>query len=158
MSNFNLRWFRCFFTTHQSSKELDAEEKMLLDLTLHLGVFSANERVRQQCQSLETKVRTPHIFFFKFVTFVLSVKQKMSNTKTFTEQLLRLSQKVKIRIVSLVHLMKCLRYDKYYFPQTLVSASVLSSPFDVIKSRRSTNDTLMGKFPTSFGMLAVMRR
>ena len=42
--------------------------------------------------------------------------------------------------------------------QTLVSASFWSSPFDVIRSRRSTNVTLMGKFPTSFGMLAVMRR
>ena len=35
--------------THQSGKKFDAEEKMFLDLILHLRILSANEGVRQQC-------------------------------------------------------------------------------------------------------------
>lgn len=59
--SFDLRRWGVFIVTYQSSKELDAEEKMFLDLTLHFRVFLADEWVRQQCQSLEIKVWTKHM-------------------------------------------------------------------------------------------------
>ena len=58
---FDLRRWGVFIVTYQSSKELDAEEKMFLDLTLHFRVFLADEWMRQQCQSLEIKVWTKHM-------------------------------------------------------------------------------------------------
>ena len=34
--------------TYQSGKKFDAEKKMFLNLTFHLSVFLADERVREQ--------------------------------------------------------------------------------------------------------------
>ena len=45
---FRSKTVRVSIVTHQSSKELDAEEKMFLDLALHFRVFTTDEWVRQQ--------------------------------------------------------------------------------------------------------------
>lgn len=39
-------WLIKSSTTHQSGKKFDAEEKMFLDLTIHLGMLFADEWVR----------------------------------------------------------------------------------------------------------------
>ena len=38
-------WLINSYTTHQSGKKFDAEEKMFLDLTIHLGMLFADEWV-----------------------------------------------------------------------------------------------------------------
>jgi len=38
-------WLIKSYTTHQSGKKFDAEEKMFLDLTIHLGMLFADEWV-----------------------------------------------------------------------------------------------------------------
>lgn len=47
-------WLIKSYTTHQSGKKFDAEEKMFLDLTIHLGMLFADEWVGQQCECLQT--------------------------------------------------------------------------------------------------------